>query len=244
MVGVVCMHKIPERLVHTFIVFFVLCILWYVPSDAFSDAQISSGAGNSMTGDVLVIAGHNPFDLWNTDREEIMHIFNPYVDAFSYCGCIDHPGLRGLLRYDGIIEDTAYMLTYDSSDDAEIAYNLHSFVYSSVEYSPVDVNIDAEEVLFLGRGDCSEMSVLLASLLNARGIKAYVAEGSGHRYVFARIDGAWFPIDASARDFYHAYRLWGSSGGNIYVVSDGQAFLFDRDEVIFNKDWCSNKSYV
>ncbi len=215
-----------------------------MPSDVFSDAQYSVGTENSITGDVLATARHNPLDLWNTDREAIMHIFNPYVDAFSYTGCIDHPGLRSLLRYDGIIEDTAYMLTYDSAGDVEIAYDLHSFVYNSVEYAPVDADIDAEEVLFLGRGDCSEMSALLASLLNARGIKAYVAEGSGHRYVFARIDGAWFPIDASAEDFYHAYKLWGSSGGNIYDVSDGQAFLFDRDEVIFNKDWCSNKSYV
>ncbi|MCK5043089.1 MAG: transglutaminase domain-containing protein [Candidatus Aenigmarchaeota archaeon] len=238
------MHKIPERLVRIFIVFFVLCILWYMPSDAFSDVQISSGIENSITGDVLATVGQDSFYRWNTDREEIMHIFNPYVDAFSYSGCIDHPGLRDLLLYGGIIEDTAYMLTYDSYGDVETAYDLHSFVYSSVEYTPVDADIDAEDVLFLGRGDCSEMSVLLASLLNVRGIKAYVAEGSGHRYVFARIDGAWFPIDASARDFYHAYKLWGSSGGNMYDVSDGQAFLFDRDRVIFNKDWCSNKSYV
>jgi len=215
-----------------------------MPSDVFSDAQHSLDTGNSITGDVLVTARYNPFDLWNTDREEIMHIFNPYVETFSYSGCIDHPGLRDLLLYGGIIEDTAYMLTYDSSGDVETAYDLHSFVYSSVEYTPVDADIDAEDVLFLGRGDCSEMSVLLASLLNARGIKAYVAEGSGHRYVFARIDGVWFPIDASARNFYHAYKMWGSSGGNIYDVSDGQAFLFDRDRVIFNKDWCSNKSYV
>ncbi|NOQ37444.1 hypothetical protein GQ472_01020 [archaeon] len=238
------MHKIPERLVRIFIVFFVLCILWYMPSDAFSDAQISSGVGNSITGDVLVTVRHNPLDLWNTDREEIMYIFNPYVETFSYSGCIDHPGLRDLLLDGGIIEDTAYVLTYECSGDVETAYDLHSFVYSSIDYSPVDADIDAEDVLFLGRGDCSEMSVLLASLLNARGIKAYVAEGSGHRYVFARIDGVWFPIDASARDFYHAYKLWGSSGGNIYDVSDGQAFMFDRDRVIFNKDWCSNKSYV
>ena len=238
------MYKISERLVRIFIVFFVLFILWYMPSDAFSDAQIYPGTGNSITGDVLVVAEQDYFDRWNTDCEEIMHVFNPYVETFNYTGCIDHPGLRDLLHYDGIIEDTAYMFTYDSSGDVEIAYDLHAFVYSSIDYSPVDADIGAEEVLFLGRGDCSEISVLLASLLNARGIKAYVAEGSGHRYVFARIDGAWFPIDASAQDFYYAYRMWDSSGGNMYDVSDGQAFLFDRDEVIFNKDWCSNKSYV
>jgi len=234
------MNEIPERLMRIFIVFFILCILWHLPSDVFSDAQISGGAGNSITADVLAVAAQDPFDLWNTDSEAIMQIFNPYVENFRYMGCIDHPGLRGLLRYDGIIGDTAYMIADSSSDDIEIAYDIHSFVYSSIEYFPVDEEIDAEEVLFLGRGDCSEMSVLLASLLNARGVKAYVAEGSGHRYVFARIDGIWFPIDASAGDFYHAYEMWGSSSGDIYDVSDEQAFLFDRDEVLFNKDWCSN----
>lgn len=97
------------------------------------------------------------------------------------------------------------------SDRDEIAA-LYDFTAHRIKYleHPKDQQViqDALRTIQIGSGDCVSLSVLLATLLLARGIPArLVAQYTGdedqysHVYVEAQMrDGAWFPLDPVASD--------------------------------------------
>ena len=167
---------------------------------------------------------------WTENRGDIHEAFDNYVAGFHE-GCIDHEGLRNLLVKSESVYDTASDIT--AEDELDIVYGMHKFVYASIKYADVDDNLNAEDVLNLGEGDCSERSVLLYSLLEASGVKSYIANGDNHRYVWAKIEGIWIPIDTTSSDIFFIYKNWDSDR---YVSM--QPFLVNRTHTLFNNDWC------
>ncbi|NOQ55514.1 MAG: hypothetical protein GQ477_01770 [Nanohaloarchaea archaeon] len=235
---------VSERLVNAVLIFFILSGLWYMPSAVFSTVLENPVNDNSITSNVLVFKENDHENYWMTNKEDIKTQFNPYLEQFNQEGCIDHPELRNLLVVGNEVEAAADNTSIYSGTDIENAYRLHKLVYDSIEYAYIDDKLTSEEILVAGRGDCSEKSVLLASLLDAAGVDAYVFDNGAHWYVFANIEGAWMPIDPSVYDFYYVYKNWDNEDINKHYLAYEQAFIFNRDEVVFNKDWCSNKIYV
>ncbi|NOR84845.1 hypothetical protein GQ473_01900 [archaeon] len=219
------------------ILFFIIGIIGYA-SDVFHFAFGESGE-NSITANIIYSYENQDYiDFWYENKNQMARVFNLYIMQFNNSGCIDHSNLRALIMPYGVVSEKAFELADVSADDIVVAYALHSFVFNEISYVPVDVEFDAVETMFKKNGDCSEKSVLLVSLLMARGIDAYVVEGNAHRYVFAKIDDVWMPIDATAKDFYFVYNVWDDEKLNRHYVPVMQAFIFDENNVLFNKDWC------
>lgn len=186
------------------------------------------------------IYDNNEYDYrtyWLENKENIAEIFNPYTDGFRNYGCIDYIGLRNSLDSDSNqIKALAQSLT-DKENSIDNVYNLHKFVYE-MEYADIDENLNAEQVLKLGKGDCSEKSVLFFSLLEAKDIDAYIANGKNHRYLYVNIDDTWLPIDTTTHDIFFVYKSRDNEEmrGKYNSV---QPFLVNRTSTLFNKNWCN-----
>jgi len=179
-------------------------------------------------------------DFWIKHEHEIKETFNPYINSFFTIHCMDQSGLREQIKPTSRIIELSHELTSNSSDSLDIAYSLHQYVYENIDYEITDGSFDAEQILDLKHGDCSEKSILLASLLISRGIPIYVANTPNHRYVFVKIDRAWLPIDPTVSDFYFVSDVWKneSSLKNYYIDENSQIFMFNQTHTIFNKEWC------
>ena len=220
------------------IMFFLIGVFGYA-SGIFNLVYGGSPGENSITANLILSYENNDYiDFWHENKNQIARIFNPFIEQFNNSGCIDHIHLRALIKLDGVVHNKAVELAHINADDIVVAYAIHSFVSNEISYVPVDVEFDAVETMLKKKGDCSEKSVLLASLLTARGIEAYVVEGNAHRYVFAKIDGVWMPIDATAKDFYFVYTAWDDEKLKCPYIPVMQAFIFNENKVLFNKDWC------
>lgn len=176
-------------------------------------------------------------DFWLQNKDEIKRKFNPYIASFHSINCIDQDGLRGLIVPTMKIKELSNNLTYDALDDLDVVYILHQYVYKNIEYEFVDGSLDAEGILNLKRGDCSEKSILLSSLLNSKKITNYVANTPTHRYVFVLIDGVWLPIDPTSPDFYFALDAWGEPNLRENYVNS-EIFMFNQTHTVFNREWC------
>ncbi len=224
----------------TGIMLFLVGVSGYA-SGVFHLTSGGSSGENSITANLILSReNHNYIDFWHENKNQIARIFNPFIEQFNNSGCIDHIHLRALITTDGVVRRKAFELASVGADDIGVAYALHSFVFNEISYVPVDLEFDAVETMINKKGDCTEKSVLLLSLLKARGIEAYVIDGNAHRYVFAKLDGVWIPIDTTAKDFYFVYKSWGDEKLRSPYVPVMQAFIFDENKVLFNKDWCSN----
>lgn len=96
----------------------------------------------------------------------------------------DHPKVR----------DKAAAILAGESDARRAAELLRAWVYGNLEKVPVASIPNALQVLEMGRGDCNEHAVLLASLARAAGIPARVVAGAVY------VDGVFL---------YHAWNeLW------------------------------------
>ncbi len=189
------------------------------------------------------LTAYEESDYENVYEDYLKHkdIFNSYIGNFHQIGCIDYKDLRESVKTTPVIRELSDNLIRGLESELEIAYKLHGFVYLDINYDETGDDFNAERILREKKGDCAEKSVLLASLLDAGGINSYVADGHGHRYVFARINGSWMPLDAT-RDFYFAYRVWindSSSAKHYYEGSNFQPFLFNKTATVFNEDWCA-----
>lgn len=199
-----------------------------------SSTTIANSSDNLITTNSFYI----PIETYPYQKDKSQ--FNSYVGQFHRIDCIDYKELRSLLSSTPMTRELSYKLTSGMDNDLDIVYALHRFVYNSIKYEPTDGTLDPDRTLTEKRGDCSEKSLLLASLLDARGIKAYVADGYNHWYVFVKISGSWMPLDAT-HDFYFAYHNWNRTPLSIHYNSEKnfQPFMFNRTATIFNKDWCS-----
>jgi hypothetical protein len=179
-------------------------------------------------------------DFWVKNKDKIKETFNPYIDSFFALDCMDQAGLREQIIPSKKIITLSNELTSNSSDSLNIAYNLHQYVYKNIDYQITDGSFNAEQILDLKHGDCSEKSILLVSLLIAKGIPIYVANNPNHRYVFVKIDDTWLPIDSTVSDFYLVYDLWRNESylKNYYASEDSQIFMFNQTHTLFNKEWC------
>ena len=125
------------------------------------------------------------------------------------------------------------------SDSLDIAYDFHHYVYEEIDYEVTNGNFNAEQILDLKHGDCSEKSILLASLLVSKGITTYVVNTPDHRYVFVKIDGTWLPIDPTISDFYFVYDVWQDTySKNYYTNGNSQIFMFNQTHTLFDREWC------
>ncbi len=199
-----------------------------------SSTTIANSSDNLITTNSFYI----PIETYPYQKDKSQ--FNSYVGQFHRIDCIDYKELRSLLSSTPMTRELSYKLTSGMDNDLDIVYALHRFVYNSIKYEPTDGTLDPDRTLTEKRGDCSEKSLLLASLLDARGIKAYVADGYNHWYVFVKISDSWMPLDAT-HDFYFAYHNWNRTPLSIHYNSEKnfQPFMFNRTATIFNKDWCS-----
>jgi hypothetical protein len=179
-------------------------------------------------------------EFWIKNEHNIKETFNPYIDSFFTLYCMDQAGLREQIIPTDRIISLSNELTSNSSDSLDIAYSLHQYVYKNIDYQITDGSFNAEQVLDLKHGDCSEKSILLASLLLSKGIPIYVANTPNHRYVFVEINGTWLPIDATVYDFYFVYDIWKDESllKNYYTSENSQIFMFNQIHTIFNKEWC------
>jgi len=202
--------------------------------------MLSSNTTIADSSDNIITANSFYIHLDTHQHLENKSQFNSYVGQFHKIDCIDYKELRSLLRPTPMTKELSYNLTSGMENELDIVYALHQFVYNSIKYEPTDGTLNPDRTLIEKRGDCSEKSLLLASLLDARGIKAYVADGYNHWYVFAKISGSWMPIDAT-HDFYFACHNWNDFPISIHYDSEKnfQPFMFNRTTTIFNKDWCS-----
>jgi hypothetical protein len=179
-------------------------------------------------------------DFWIKNKDKIKETFNPYIDSFYALNCMDQVGLRQQINPTSRIIALSNELTSNSSDSLDVAFNLHQYVYKNIDYEITDGSFNAEQILDLERGDCSEKSILLASLLISKNIPTYVANTPNHRYLFVNIDGIWLPIDPTVSDFYFVYDIWKNEPSlkNYYTSQDSQIFMFNQTHTIFNKKWC------
>ncbi len=218
---------------NTCLVFSCICIV-LVLIVLSSSTTIAKPSSNLITTNSFYV----PPDTYPHLEDKI--IFNSYVGQFHKIDCIDYKELRNLLKSTPMIEELSYNLTSNLENEFDIVYALHQFVYKSIKYEVTDGNLNPDQILMEKRGDCSEKSLLLVSLLDARGIKAYVADGYEHRYVFVKINGSWMPLDAT-HDFYFAYQNWNKTPVSMHYNSEKkfQPFMFNKTATIFNEDWCS-----
>lgn len=179
-------------------------------------------------------------DFWIKNEQKIKETFNPYIDSFFTLNCMDQAGLREQITPTNRIVALSNELTSNSSDDLDIAYNLHQYVYKNIDYEIIDGSFNAEQILDLKHGDCSEKSMLLASLLLSKDIPIYVANTPSHRYVFVKIDDTWLPVDSTVSDFYFVYDIWENEPSlrNYYASENSQIFMFNQTHTMFNKNWC------
>ncbi len=202
--------------------------------------MLSSSTTIADSSDNLITANSFYIPLDTHQHLEDKSQFNSYVEKFHKIDCIDYKELRSLLKSTPMTKELSYNLTSGMENDLDIVYALHQFVYHNIKYEPTDGTLNPDRTLIEKRGDCSEKSLLLASLLDARGIKAYVADGYNHWYVFVKISGSWMPIDAT-HDFYFACHNWNKTPFSIHYDSEKnfQPFMFNRTATIFDHDWCS-----
>ncbi|MFM7040141.1 MAG: transglutaminase-like domain-containing protein [Planctomycetaceae bacterium] len=113
---------------------------------------------------------------------------------------IDHtePAVRRLLNAAG----------GRSGTPAEICRQLSAFVNQRLQFSAFTTQLQpASRVAATLRGDCTEHTVLLCSLLRSRGIPARAASGfafvpqltafAPHLWTEAFVDGVWMPLDST-----------------------------------------------
>jgi hypothetical protein len=105
---------------------------------------------------------------------------------------------------DPLIVSTAKEVTGDEKDAWLAAKKLRHYVSTMIETSRDKGFLSASEVLRQKRGDCSEMSVLLATLARAVGIPArsvyglVYSDGSFGRHMWTEVwVGQWRPLDAA-----------------------------------------------
>lgn len=176
-------------------------------------------------------------DFWIKNREDIKRKFNPYIDDFHPIGCLDQIVLRGKIEPTTEIRKLSDELTSDSLDDLDNVYKLHQYVYKNIEYNLINESLNAEEILDLKQGDCSEKSILLSSLLNSKKISNYVANTPKHRYLFVDIEGVWLPVDATTGDFYFILNAWDEPQFRDYYVNS-EIFMFNQTHTVFARKWC------
>jgi len=199
--------------------------------------------GNRISGKIVLHGTDFDTDLYQkyySDYLKNREFFNSYVGQFHEINCIDYRELRESLDSTPVVREIAVNLTKGLESELEIAYKLHEFVYLGIIYEETGSGLDPERTLTSRKGDCSAKSMLLASMLESRGIKSYVADGSAHRYVFAEINGSWMPLDAT-RSFYFASRTMlnkSSPSRQYFAGSNPHQFLFNRTSTLFNNDWC------
>lgn len=127
-----------------------------------------------------------------------------YISIFSQ-GSIDHSGIRSLIN-PGSFKDLTLNITKDH-DDLEKAIKIHEFIKNNIDYKPRFENINATQAFIDGWGDCSEMSLIAASMLESIGIDYYITNGNKHHYVIALINDYWVVIDPT-QDFTLSQESW------------------------------------
>lgn len=123
-----------------------------------------------------------------------------HADYLMASKWIDHtePAVRRLLNSAG----------GRSGTPAEICQQLSAFVNQRLQFSPFTTQLQpASRVAATLRGDCTEHTVLLCSLLRCRGIPARAASGfafvpqlnafAPHLWTEAFVDGVWMPVDST-----------------------------------------------
>ena len=76
----------------------------------------------------------------------------------------------------------------------------------------------AKESLINGGGDCDDASVLLATLLEAVGIRARFVFVPKHVYVEAQINNKWYPLDATCQSCEFGEIHWSYSKSKKQIV--------------------------
>ncbi|MFH1450753.1 MAG: transglutaminase family protein [archaeon] len=106
----------------------------------------------------------------------------------------------------------SYSLTVDADGELEKVYELFKYVSGNVLYATYTDNWrKPSEVLDTLDGDCTDKSILLVSLLSQIGVESYVVYGGEneyaeqHAWVVADINGDWFQMDATSKNFYYVY---------------------------------------
>ncbi len=202
---------------------------------------------STPTADLLLIKNYQEIekedsyrDLWVKNKDIIKETFNPYINNFFVLDCMDQMGLREQIIPTNRIISLSDELTSNSSDSLDITYNLHQYVFKNIDYEITDGSFSAEKILDLKHGDCSEKSILLASLLISKDIPTYVVNTPNHRYVFVKIEDIWLPIDPTVSDFYFVYDIWENDQPlrKYYKSEDSQIFMFNLTHTLFDKKWC------
>jgi hypothetical protein len=128
-----------------------------------------------------------------------------YVSIFNDQG-IDYSGLRSLIQPDEVRE-TAFNITINEDSDLGKVRVVHSFIRDNVVYKQRLDYISAGQVLLEGWGDCSEMSLLAASMLESLGFKSFITNGQGHVFVITMVNDSWVIVDPTL-DFQASQETW------------------------------------
>jgi transglutaminase-like putative cysteine protease len=147
-----------------------------------------------------------------------------YIALFQQ-GSIDHSGLRNLIQPEEV-KAISTNITLNVISDLEKARRIHEFIKNEITYEPRLEPVSAEQVLIDKWGDCSEMAVLAASMLESLNIKAYITNGQGHAFVIALINDYWVIVDPT-QDFETQTR-W------INNLPETQAFLVNSSTTLLN----------
>jgi len=120
------------------------------------------------------------------------YLLSDYVNTFTN-SLIDHAGFRSLIEPEKVKSLTKSLT--NGMSDLNKARTIHEFIREHVNYEPVFEHLSVNKVLEEQRGDCSEMAILSASMLESIGIKSYITNNQGHVFTIALIDNYWVIID-------------------------------------------------
>ncbi len=125
---------------------------------------------------------------------------------------VDSPRIKSFENSEGV-EELAQVLVEDAEDELGKAYLIFNYVAHNIEYIPyTNTWRNPAEVLKTMDGDCTDMSILMVSLMKSAGMEAYVAYGgeseteAQHAWVVASVEGVWFELDPTSTDFYYVYK--------------------------------------
>ncbi len=136
---------------------------------------------------------------------------------------------------EAIADNVAAQCMASCSTDFDRALWLHDWLLDNCEYDYSYLYCNAEGALARGTGTCEAYHRAYTMLLNRVGIANGRAEGNGHVWTVAKLDGNWYQIDVT----------WDDNGYSNHTYENYLYFgLDDRIMTLVHSDHVSDNNYL
>ena len=169
--------------------------------------------------------------------EKIDALSETFENSLYGCKVVGGPQKNYVEPGSPLVTGLATALTTEKSSQMEKVQALYNYVSNNVNYTIFEDWRGAGEVLQTKRGDCTDKSIALVSMLKNAGIESYVVYGEkiddySHAWVSVKVDGKWLQLDPTAGNFNYVYNCLADENCKYNKYYLPIAGIFDENRVL------------